>query len=207
MPDAVGSVGSNKIPPHRLPGRSADSAPKLQWRINSHETSSDWRGGGCRARIRRACLGATSQSVRWEPDGHAGPEPRRARADTVQRRCARAEAIGFKLHPTEAPCGNGARGNGARDGGADAGQHLGDTTGPPPCSACLACQNDASRRQGDAIDRHQRQPAQPGRAGTPAVGQRVQPAGRAGPHPVAVALIALGMGNAAKGGANPPSCY
>jgi len=139
-----GISGIDNIPPQR----SADSAPKLQWRINGHETSSDWRGGGCRACIRRACLGATSQSVRWEPHGHAGPEPRRARADTVQRRCARAETIGFKLHPTvDAACGNGAHG-----WGADVGQHLGDTAESPSCTSCLARQNGASRRQGAATD-------------------------------------------------------
>ena len=44
------------------------------------------------------------------------------------------------------------------------------TTGPGPKPSGSNYIPPSTRRQGDAIDRHQCQPAQPGRAGAPAVG-------------------------------------
>src|SRR5271166_4424080 len=109
-------------------------------RGSQHETSFDQCGGGRRARVLGAGLGATSQSVRRQRDGRAGSEPRRTGTDALQLG-PKPGRIGAVWSAHRAACGNGSLGDAAV---LDVGYQFGNAAEAPGIPPCFARQTRAS---------------------------------------------------------------
>jgi hypothetical protein len=127
-------------PPARHPGTASRGQVRPAYysqRGSEHETSLDRRGGGCRACVLRAQLGATRQSVGRKRDGYARSQPRRAGTDAVQ--LGSATPGGYSA--------DGAAPVGCGTGAFNVGFHFGDAADSPPCAQRFARQDGGASSQ------------------------------------------------------------